>query len=37
MRAKVKNEPFTYLHEHLMRNALEYVGYEELIEGNDGT
>ena len=34
---ETNNEPFTYLHEHLMRNALEYVGYEELIEGNDGT
>lgn len=27
------NEPFAYLHEHLMRNALEKDGYNEIEEG----
>ena len=26
------NEAFTYLHEHLLRNALEKEGYEEFID-----
>lgn len=29
---ETNNEPFTYIHEYLMRNALEDVGYEEVVE-----
>ena len=32
---EASNEPFTYLHEHLMRNALEFEYYEDVeVETN---
>ena len=33
---KGSNEAFTYLMEHLTRNALEEIGYEDVIEDKDG-